>query len=88
MIRLAVQNRLILDASYRCNGCAYAHQLARGLTAFLRGRTLEQAQKLDKQDLLALAGPVPEGKDIYAAMAIEALREAISQPTANSTQAT
>jgi NifU-like protein involved in Fe-S cluster formation len=80
VIRLAIQNGAVLDAGYRCNGCAYAHQLARGLTDFLKGRTLEQAQKLDAQDLLALAGPVPEGKDIYAGMAIDALKDALKTP--------
>ena len=81
LIRLAVRGDTIIEASYRCNGCAYAHQLARGLTTFLKGRTLNQAALLEAHDILAIAGPVPDGKDYYAGMIVEALTSALANFT-------
>ena len=79
MMRAAVQGSDILEASYRCNGCAYAHQLARGASAFLKNRTVDQALELDANDILTLFGPVPEGKEYYAQMIIDALKSALER---------
>ena len=81
MMRAAVQGSDILEASYLCNGCAYAHQLARGTSAFLKNRTVDQALKLEANDVLTLFGPVPEGKEYYAQMIIDALKSALERLT-------
>jgi len=78
VIGLAADQGVIVEASYLCNGCAYAHQLSRGLTNFLKGRTIAQASKIDAEDVIAIAGPVPEGKEYYASMATQALRDALT----------
>jgi NifU-like protein involved in Fe-S cluster formation len=78
IIRLAVQDDKIVDSTFRCNGCSYAHLVVGGLAKLVKGRTFEQASLIEPKDLLLLVGGVPEGKEYYAAMAVEALREALA----------
>ena len=71
-----LENRIVF-ATWESNGCPAAHKASNGLATFLRGRTLEQASKIDPDDLLVLIGGLPDGKGHYAAIAVEALRDAL-----------
>jgi NifU-like protein involved in Fe-S cluster formation len=87
ILRLSVQEGTILDCSFESNGCPAAHTAVGGLVAFLKGRTLEQAGRLEAGDLLILIGGLPDGKGYYASMAVEALQDALSKFSAPPTSA-
>lgn len=77
ILRLTVDGGRVLMADFETNGCPAAQMAACGLATFAKGRTLEQLEKLEGNDLLVLIGALPEGKGFYADMAIEALAQAI-----------
>lgn len=67
----------IIDTGWESNGCPAAHRAANGLADFLKGRTLEQASKIEPDDLLILIGGLPDGKGHYAKIAVDALTSAL-----------
>lgn len=77
---LGVSEDRIVSADWETNGCPAAQMSACGLATFLKGRTLEQASRMDAESLLVLIGGLPEGKGYYAQLAIDALIQALSDP--------
>ena len=78
ILKLLIDGGRVTDCSFESNGCPAAHTAVGGLVAFLKGRTIEQASRLEANDLLILIGGLPDGKGYYASMAVEALQDALS----------
>jgi NifU-like protein involved in Fe-S cluster formation len=76
VIELTVREGRILAVNFQCNGCPPAQLAACGLATFVKGRTLEEALRLDAKDLDLLIGGLPDGKGHYAQMAVDALKSA------------
>ncbi len=79
---LRVEKEAIVEASYECNGCPAAVAASSLLAQMLRGRTFEQARRIEPGDLLTILGGLPEGKEPYATRAVNALRHALD-PSGN-----
>jgi NifU-like protein involved in Fe-S cluster formation len=82
VLRLQIADATIQDCSFETNGCPHAHKAVGGMVAFLKNRKVEQASRLESDDLLVLIGGLPDGKGYYASMAVEALQEALSKSNA------
>jgi NifU-like protein involved in Fe-S cluster formation len=78
-LHLIVDGDRIAFATWESNGCPAAHKASNGLATFLRGRTLEQASKIDPDDLLIFIGCLPDGKGQYATVAVDALKDALQK---------
>ena len=78
---LVLDGDMIRRAGYECNGCPSSTAAASMAAQLLAGRTRERALRLEPHDLLLILGGLPEGKESYAAMAVEAVREALEKGT-------
>lgn len=74
----------IKRAAYRTHGCPSSIASASMLCQVVTGRTLSQALSLEAKDLILILGGLPEGKETFATMSVEALRSALASKT-NST---
>lgn len=82
LLSLEVINDTIVETHWETNGCPAAQKSACGLAAFLKGRTLQQASRMDADALTLLIGGLPEGKGHYAELAVSALKIAVREQRA------
>lgn len=76
-IWLRIEDGRIVGSSYDTHGCP-ASVAAASMTATLaRGRTVEEASRIEEADVLLLLGGLPEGKEQFAGLAVRALRESL-----------
>ncbi|RYG47564.1 hypothetical protein EON79_06985 [bacterium] len=70
---LRVEGQTVRRAGYECNGCPSSIAAASMAAGLATGRTLSQIALLEPCDLLLLLGGLPEGKEEYADLAVQAL---------------
>jgi nitrogen fixation NifU-like protein len=61
-IFLRIEADVIKDAKFQAIGCAGAFASGSALTKIIKGKTLEEAEKIDEQDILNHIGGMPEQK--------------------------
>ena len=76
-VYLKVEKGLIRNAKFQAIGCAGAFASGSALTEMVRGKTLEEAEKLTEQDVIRDLGDLPGPKIHCARLAVDALRKAI-----------
>ena len=76
-IWLRVDGGRIIETAYRTHGCPTSIASGSMLCDLVRGRTLEQASRLEASDLLIVLGELPPGKGHFAAMAVAAMNRAL-----------
>ncbi len=76
-IYLKIEKDIIKDISFETLGCAVAIANTSLLTTLVKGKTIEQALKIKKQDLVKKFDKVPAIKIHCSFLAIEALKKAI-----------
>ena len=74
-IWLKLEGSKVLKASYETNGCPSSMACASALCELAIGREMEKLRLLEPSDLISYLGGLPEGKEMYAAMAVKAIRE-------------
>lgn len=67
----------IADVKFECFGCVVAIGISSVLTTMVKGKPLEEALKLRKEDILGKTGPLPPIKVHCSVLAVDALHEAI-----------
>ncbi|MBN2016124.1 iron-sulfur cluster assembly scaffold protein [Candidatus Dojkabacteria bacterium] len=72
-------NGIITDAVFEALGCAGACISGSSITVMIKGKTLEEAKKLDENDIIKHLGALPQNKVECAQLAIKALRDAIEK---------
>lgn len=77
ILQLEIVDGQIKRAAFQCNGCPAAIACGSMTTLLMTGRTIAQAQRLTPEDILCVLRGLPEGKEYYASMAVEALYQAI-----------
>jgi nitrogen fixation protein NifU and related proteins len=76
-IWLRVANDEIVDATFWTDGCGTSVVCASMVTIMAKGKTLEQAVRIDQQSVLSELGGLPEEDRHCALLAANTLREAI-----------
>jgi len=77
-IWLRVKADVIIDATFWTDGCGTSVVCASMITIMVKGKTLEQAARIDRQSVLNELGGLPEDDRHCALLAANTLREAIS----------
>jgi len=73
--------KIIKDIKFETLGCAAAIAASSALTELAKGKTLEQALKINKEDIIKVFGEVPPIKAHCSILAQEGLKKAIAQIT-------
>jgi nitrogen fixation protein NifU and related proteins len=73
------QELIISDIKFETMGCAAAIAVSSMLTDLVKGKTLEQAKKIKKNDIVKELGGLPPLKVHCSMLGVEALREAIGK---------
>jgi len=76
---IKVENNRIKDISFRTFGCAAAIATSSVVTELAKGKTLEEAEKITKDDVIKALGELPAIKIHCSILAQDALREAIKK---------
>src|SRR5690349_1263001 len=76
-IWLKVNDGLVQDAATASNGCPPAIAAGKCACEWSLGKSLQEVRDLGSNDLLTLLGGLPEGKEGYAEMAVDAIVQAV-----------
>lgn len=74
---LKIDSGVIRDARFQAIGCAGAFASGSALTEIVKGKTLEEAERLDEKDIVSHLGGIPEPKIHCACLAKRTLGFAI-----------
>ncbi|MBN1644498.1 iron-sulfur cluster assembly scaffold protein [Candidatus Woesearchaeota archaeon] len=78
---ITVKNNIIVDIKFKTLGCAAAISASDLLCELAKGKTIDKAMKITKQDLVELLGGLPAPKLHCSLLAIDALHKAIEDYT-------
>jgi nitrogen fixation protein NifU and related proteins len=76
-LTLKLKDARIADIRFQCKGCVPAIGCASALTEMVKGKTIGEAAKLGRDQLIAFAGGVPEASTHAAQLAIDTLSQAL-----------
>lgn len=76
-IHLRVNEDRIVDSKFLTDGCGATIACGSVITEMVRGRTIEEALKIDEKDILNILGELPEEHLHCPVLAINTLRAAI-----------
>jgi len=76
-LTLKVQERRIAEVRFKAKGCVAAIACGSALTELARGKTLDEAQALRREDVSAALGGLPQGSSHAAQLALDALSGAL-----------
>ena len=77
-LSLRIENNIIKDAKYEYIGCAGLQSCASAMTTMIRGKSLDEADKLNAQQIIAWLEGIPKQKYECAEIANSALHKAIN----------
>lgn len=78
-IYLKVEKNVIKDIKFETFGCAAAIAVTSALTDMVKGKTLEEALKVTKDNIVEDLGGLPAPKVHCSMLGVDALHEAISK---------
>jgi NifU homolog involved in Fe-S cluster formation len=76
-IYLKIKNNIIEDVKFETLGCAAAIAVSSDLTDMVKGKTLDEALKISKDDVVKDLGGLPPVKLHCSMLGVDALRKAI-----------
>jgi nitrogen fixation NifU-like protein len=78
-LSLKVSAGRITAARFKAKGCVAAIACGSALTDLVAGKTLSEAQRLRREDVIAAVGSLPQGSTHAAQLALDALSGALSR---------
>lgn len=78
-LTLRVINGRIAEIRFLAKGCVPAMACGSLLTELIQGKTVEEARKLRREELVSTIGGVPEASTHASHLAMDALRAALKQ---------
>jgi nitrogen fixation protein NifU and related proteins len=69
----------IAGARFKAKGCVASIACGSALTELIVGKTLNEAHKLRREDVITAVGSLPQGSTHAAQLAVDALSAALSQ---------
>jgi nitrogen fixation NifU-like protein len=78
-LTLAVSGNRIVEARFRCRGCAVAIAAGSAVTTLVTGRTVPGALALTVAEVEAALGGVPPGRKACLSLALRAVFEALGK---------
>lgn len=78
-LSLKIADGRIQDIHFKAKGCVPSMACASALTELVRGKTIEEARRLRREDLTYLVGPLPQASTHAAQLALDALTTALRQ---------
>jgi nitrogen fixation NifU-like protein len=78
-IYLKIKDNIIVDIKFETLGCAAAISVCSVLTDMVKGKTLDNAIKIKKDDIVKYLGGLPLVKIHCSMLGIEALQQAIDK---------
>jgi NifU-like protein involved in Fe-S cluster formation len=72
-------SKMIKEAKFLAVGCAGALACGSALTEMIKGKTIEQAEKIDEEDVMNWLGRIPAQKIYCACLAKRTLKYAIKE---------
>lgn len=83
-MQILVKNDIIEDVKFKGSGCAISQASASILTEFLKGKSLEEVKRLEKDDLLDLLGiELSLTRLKCALLSLETFKQALRNPDKN-----
>jgi len=76
---LKVEGGIIKDISFMTDGCGATLAAGSMLTIMVKGQSIEEARKINEEDLLDALGGLPDENLHCAALSVNTLREAIGE---------
>jgi nitrogen fixation NifU-like protein len=77
-IYLKIKDNVIADVKFETLGCAAAIAVSSDLTDMVKGKTLDEAMKITKDDVVKDLGGLPPVKVHCSMLGVDALRQAIA----------
>lgn len=74
---IKVSEGRILDVKYRTQGCAASIACGSILTELVKGKTVDEALRITKDDIISALGGLPEAKVHCSVLADDALKDSI-----------
>lgn len=78
-IYLDIEGNVIKDIKFETLGCAAAIAVSSALTDMVKGKTLDQAMKITKDDIVEDLGGLPPLKIHCSMLGLEALHKAVNK---------
>ena len=77
-LSLKISDNKISMARFLAQGCVPAMACGSALTELIRGKTVEEASRLQREELVAAVGGLPPASHHASHLAVDALRAALS----------
>jgi nitrogen fixation protein NifU and related proteins len=78
-LTLKVNSGRLTDIKFKAKGCVPTMACASALTEIVAGRTVAQARTLQRDELIAAVGGLPQASTHAAQLALDALSDALKQ---------
>lgn len=78
-IHLTIADGVILSAGFNTWSCPAAIACGSCLSEMLEGRRVDEARRIQPEEIIATLGGLPESKEGRADMAVEALQKALEE---------
>jgi len=73
------KSRVIKEAKFQAIGCAGAFSSGSALTEMIKGKTIEQAEKIEEEDVIDWLGGIPQQKIHCTCLAKKTLKFALNE---------
>lgn len=78
-VYLKIESNIIKDAKFQAVGCAGAFSSGSALMDIVKGKTLDEAEKIDEKDIIKFIGGIPKQKFHCTCLAKRTLQRALEK---------